>query len=456
MLKDYRDKQITIIGAGSTGRSLARFFKARGGRVVLSDNRSAELLDDLKELEKSGVKMDLGGHTQDFFESADLVVISPGVPLNIPVIDCCREHGVPVVGEIEIAWHELNGTMIAITGTNGKSTVTTLIGEILSAWGKKAFVGGNLGTPLVDAVGHDYQWQIVELSSFQLETIEEFRPRYALLLNVSEDHLDRYSGMTGYLAAKARIFENLQTDDVVILNADDPLVLQAATGVEARKVYFSSQTDLAVGMSLVDDKIVWRWQGSEISFPTDELQICGQHNQENVMAALIPLLLEGCPADVAWNAVKSFTGLEHRMEFLGERNGATWFNDSKGTNIGSVVKSLSGLAKPVVLIAGGKDKQGDLSALAGPIRDKVDHLILIGTAAKRMATAFAGLSEIHRAGDMHEAVTLAERLSTPGSAVILSPGCSSFDMFKSFEERGQIFKREFRALSSFGACSNGS
>jgi UDP-N-acetylmuramoylalanine--D-glutamate ligase len=157
MLKDYRDKQITIIGAGSTGRSLARFFKARGGRVVLSDNRSAELLDDLKELEKSGVKMDLGGHTQDFFESADLVVISPGVPLNIPVIDCCREHGVPVVGEIEIAWHELNGTMIAITGTNGKSTVTTLIGEILSAWGKKAFVGGNLGTPLVDAVGHDYQ-----------------------------------------------------------------------------------------------------------------------------------------------------------------------------------------------------------------------------------------------------------------------------------------------------------
>lgn len=174
------------------------------------------------------------------------------------------------------------------------------------------------------------------------------------------------------------------------------------------------------------------------------------------MAALIPLLLEGCPADVAWNAVKSFTGLEHRMEFLGERNGATWFNDSKGTNIGSVVKSLSGLAKPVVLIAGGKDKQGDLSALAGPIRDKVDHLILIGTAAKRMATAFAGLSEIHRAGDMHEAVTLAERLSTPGSAVILSPGCSSFDMFKSFEERGQIFKREFRALSSFGACSNGS
>jgi UDP-N-acetylmuramoylalanine--D-glutamate ligase len=209
-------------------------------------------------------------------------------------------------------------------------------------------------------------------------------------------------------------------------------------------------------MSLVDDKIIWRWQDREILFPASELQLCGQHNQENVMAALIPLLMEGCPAEVAWSAAKRFTGLPHRMEFIGELGGACWYNDSKGTNTGSVVKSLSGLKAPVVLIAGGKDKQGELSSLAEPINEKVAHLILIGTAAERIAKAFAGLTEIHRADSMHEAVGLAERLSSPGGTVLLSPGCSSFDMFKSFEERGQIFIREFRALSRRGEYANGS
>jgi len=456
MQRDYRDKQITIVGAGSTGRSLARFFHARGAQVTLSDNRSVDLLSGLDELKKPGIRMDLGGHTREFFSAADLVVISPGIPLDIPVLDVCREHGVEILGEVEIAWHELSGNMIAITGTNGKSTVTTLVGEMLRVWGQKVFVGGNLGTPLVDAVGHDYQWQVVELSSFQLETIEDFRPRYALLLNVSEDHLDRYQDMDSYLAAKARIFENLQADDVMILNADDPLVMQAAAGKAATRICFSSQSVLETGMSLTDDKIIWRWQGEEILFPVDELQINGQHNRENVMAALIPMLLEGCPAEIAWSVARSFTGLAHRMELLGVRNGTAWFNDSKGTNIGSVVKSLFGLTEPVVLIAGGKDKQGDLSALVQPIRDKVGHLILIGEAAERLAKAFAGFTEIHHARDMHETVALADRLSVPGGAVLLSPGCSSFDMFKNFEERGRIFEREFRSLPSLGECSNGS
>ncbi len=206
MPKTYRDKHIVIIGAGSTGRSLARFFRARGARVALSDNRPAEQLPNLDELQALRVTLDLGGHTPALFAAADLVVISPGVPLDIPVLQTCRRQGLPVLGEVEIAWRELAGTMIAITGTNGKSTVTTLVGEILKAWGKKAFVGGNLGTPLVDAVGKGYDWYAVELSSFQLETIEAFRPNYAVLLNVTEDHLDRYPDMASYLAAKARIF----------------------------------------------------------------------------------------------------------------------------------------------------------------------------------------------------------------------------------------------------------
>ena len=455
MQRDYRNKKIVIIGAGSTGCSLTRFFCAQGAQVTLSDNRSADLLGNFDELAQPGVTLDLGGHTHALFLVADLIVVSPGVPLDIPVLNVCREHGVPVLGEIEIAWRELVGTVIAITGTNGKSTVTTLVGKMIKAWGQKAFVGGNLGTPLVDAVGHDYNWYVVELSSFQLETIEAFRPRYAMLLNVTEDHLDRYADMAGYLEAKARIFKNLQEDDVVILNADDPLVMQAAAETRANRVCFSSQAALDSGMSLVDNKIIWRWQESEVLFPVDELQLRGQHNQENVMAALIPLLLEGCPAEVAWSAAKRFTGLPHRMEFLGELRGSGWYNDSKGTNIGSVVKSLSGVAKPVVLIAGGKDKQGDLSALVEPIRAKVAHLVLIGAAAERMAEAFAGLTEIHRAGNMHEAVELAARLSSAGTTVMLSPGCSSFDMYKNFEERGQVFSREFRGLSTHGECSHG-
>ncbi len=464
MQRDYRDKKIVIIGAGSTGCSLTQFFCAQGAQVTLSDNRSADLLGHLDGLTQIGVTLDLGGHTHTLFMDADLIVVSPGVPLDIPVLNACRDQGVPVMGEIEIAWRELVGTVIAITGTNGKSTVTTLIGEMIKAWGQKVFVGGNLGTPLVDAVGHDYDynWYVVELSSFQLETIKAFRPRYAMLLNITEDHLDRYSDMADYQAAKARIVENLQEDDVAILNADDPLVMQAAAETRANRVYFSSQSTLDSGMSLVDNKIIWRWQDSELLFPVDELKLRGQHNHENVMAAMIPLLLEGCPAEVAWSAAKKFTGLPHRMEFLGERNGACWYNDSKGTNIGSVVKSLAGMVTPVVLLAGGKDKQGDLSALVEPIKAKVSHLILIGAAAGRMAEAFSGLTEIHRAGNMREAVELADRLSCAGATVMLSPGCSSFDMYKSFEERGQIFSREFhvlprefRALTAHGECSNG-
>ncbi len=455
MKKGYQDKQITIIGAGSTGRSLAKFFLAQGARVVLSDNRNAELLNNLEELEKAGVRMDLGGHTQELFTTADLIVTSPGVPLDIPVLDLCRQHGVPILGEVEIAWHQLTGTMIGITGTNGKSTVTTLVGEMLKAWGENVFVGGNLGTPLIDAVGDDYQWQVVELSSFQLETIEDFRPGYAMLLNVSEDHLDRYPDMASYVAAKARIFENLGENDIVILNADDPQVMQAASATVANKICFSSQKVLASGMSLSDDKIIWRWQGTEIIFAANELKLRGQHNRENVMAALIPLLIEGCPAEIAWNAARKFPGLAHRMEFIGELNGASWYDDSKGTNIGSVVKSLAGLEKPVVLIAGGKDKQGDLSALVPIIRDKVDHLVLIGAAAGRMSHAFDGLAKIHRAADMHEAVGIAAQVSCPGGFVLLSPGCSSFDMFKNFAERGQLFTREFHALSCAEGTSNG-
>jgi UDP-N-acetylmuramoylalanine--D-glutamate ligase len=270
MTIDYKDKKVVIVGAGSTGRSLARFFVARGANVILSDSRQADRFHDLGELEGIGVRLDLGGHAQELFISADLIAVSPGVPLDIPVLRASRDHNVRMLGEIEVAWHELSGTMIAITGTNGKSTVTSLIGSMLKAWGENAFVGGNFGIPLVDAIGKDYDWQVVELSSFQLETIADFRPRYAMLLNVSEDHLDRYPDMASYLEAKLRIFENQHDDDIAVLNFDDPLVMQAATDIKARKIFFSSMSVLEEGMSLVDDKILWRWQDMELLFPVEQ------------------------------------------------------------------------------------------------------------------------------------------------------------------------------------------
>jgi len=279
-----------------------------------------------------------------------------------------------------------------------------------------------------------------------LETIERFRPRWAVLLNITEDHLDRYPDMAGYQEAKARLFENLTTDDSMVLNVDDPRVMQAAAASPARCVPFSGSRVLAEGMSLSGDLLVWRWNDMETSFPAGELRIGGQHNLENVMAALIPPLVEGCPPEVAWAAATAFTGLPHRMELVAEISGVRWYDDSKGTNVGSVVKSLAGLKAPVTLIAGGKDKQGDLAPLKPFISERVRELILIGEAAPRMAAAFNGLTSIRRAGTMAEAVQLAAQVTPNGGTVLLSPGCSSFDMFKSFEERGRIFAGAVKAL----------
>jgi UDP-N-acetylmuramoylalanine--D-glutamate ligase len=454
--QNYLNKNIVIIGAGSTGRSLARFFVDQGAHVVLSDQRPKEQLESLDEIRRLGVQLDLGGHTQELLLAADLIAVSPGVPLSLSVLQNCQDHTIPISGEIEIAWQELSGTMIAITGTNGKSTVTSLMGAIFKAWGKNAFVGGNLGDPLINAVGEDYDWHVVELSSFQLEAVEKFRPHYGVLLNISEDHLDRYPDMASYINAKQQIFKNQTAEDIAVLNFDDPLVMRSAEKICSRKIFFSSQIPLDEGMSLADDKILWRWDNQEILFPVNELRICGQHNQENVMAAMIPLLMEGCPPEIAWAAVRDFKGLKHRMEYLGQYKGSDWYNDSKGTNVGSVVKSLAGLKRPVILIAGGKDKNGDLTALIAPIKEKVEHLILIGEAAPRMSQAFRPYSQIHCAQSLHEAVKIGAQLSAPGATVILSPGCSSFDMFENFTVRGDAFTKEFQTLAGQEKCVNGS
>ena len=401
----------------------------------------------LDELTRLGIALDLGGHTTTKFLASDLIVISPGVSLQLPALKAAAAANIPILGEIEIAYREFDVPLIAITGTNGKSTTTTLIGAIYSAWGKHPFVGGNLGTPLVEATErNDYDVIVAEISSFQLEAVEQFHPRYALLLNLSEDHLDRYPDMASYIAAKREIFKRMTASDVAILNAEDAHTATFTDTITPQKIYFSSQRILPAGMGYDGTSIIWRYQGGERRFPVSELQIKGLHNIENVMAALIAPLCDGCPPQLAWQAVCAFRGLEHRMNLVRVLNGVAWYNDSKGTNVGSVVKSLEGLQPPVTLIAGGKDKGGDYAPLAGLIRGKVRHLILIGEASERIAAALGDLTHTVRASSLEEAVVLAHELTEAGGTVLLSPGCSSFDMFKSYAERGNVFSAAVNRL----------
>lgn len=447
----YAGKHVIVVGAGCTGLGLARFFLDRGADVTLSDSRRREDIGGVEELAARGVRFDCGGHDAALMAAADLVAISPGIALDVPAVAGAMAAGVPVLGEIEIAARELAAPMIAITGTNGKSTTTCLVGEILQRWNRRAFVGGNLGTPLIEATRNsDWDWIVAEISSFQLEAIETFSPRYGLLLNLTEDHLDRYPDTASYVAAKLRLFENMTAADVAILNADDALVMRCAEALPCRKICFSSSRVLQQGMGFDGQDIVWRFDGGEQRFAVSQLRLKGLHNVENAMAALIAPLLEGCPADLAWQAVCGFSGLDHRMVRVRELDGVTWYDDSKGTNVGSVVKSLAGLEAPVTLIAGGKDKGGDYAPLAQLMRDKVAHLILIGQAADRMQQAFSGLTGILRAATLEEAVQMAFDLTAPGGTVLLSPGCSSFDMFRSYAERGAVFCRAVQALQSRG------
>ncbi len=448
MQLDYRGKNVVVTGAGRTGLALCAYFCRRGAAVTLSDSRSAEKIGGLEVLEGLGVAFDLGHHSEGVFTAADLVAISPGVPLTAPAIAAAIRNGVPVLGEIEIAFAEFEAPLAAITGTNGKSTTTTLMGDIFQAWGKTTFVGGNLGTPLIEAVdGRRWDWGVAELSSFQLEAIADFHPRYALLLNLTEDHLDRYPDMASYVAAKMRMFENMTSDDVAVLNAEDELVMRVTADIRPRRVLFSSARILDQGMGYDGVDIVWCWQGAERRFPVRELRLKGLHNVENVMAAMIPPLLDGCPPEIAWQAACAFRGLPHRMVEVRVLGGVPWYNDSKGTNVGSVLKSLTGLAAPVTLIAGGKDKGGDYAPLADAVREKVAHLVLIGQAAGRMEEAFGSLTHTVRAGSLTEAVQFARKLTPAGGSVLFSPGCSSFDMFKNYEERGDLFARAVLELS---------
>ncbi|MCD6187372.1 MAG: UDP-N-acetylmuramoyl-L-alanine--D-glutamate ligase [Desulfuromusa sp.] len=446
MKLDFKNKRIVVIGAGRSGQALVRFLVERGATVALSDLRQREQIEGLAALQGLPIRFDLGGHSLELFEQADLIAVSPGVPLDCEPLRLAASCGIPLLGEIEIAAQEITAPIIGVTGTNGKSTTTSLIGKIMQAWGKNVFVGGNLGTPLVDGCSTEIDGAVVELSSFQLESIDKFHPAIGLLLNLSSDHLDRYPDLQSYYQAKLRLFRNMSAADFAVLNADDVEVCRLTADLKATKVWFSRSGRQVEGMVRFGDRLVWNWHGADIQLPLTELQLSGEHNVENAMAAMIPPLLQGCPADLAWQAVCSFAGLEHRMQLVRQLHGVNWYNDSKGTNVGSVMKSLAGLPGDVTLIAGGRDKGSDYTLLRPLLEKKVKHLLLLGEAAEKMAAELSGSCEIRIAAGMESAVQQAYEMTSPSGTVLLSPACSSFDMFRNYQVRGDEFERLVREL----------
>jgi len=441
---ELQGKKVLVVGLARTGVAAARFLARQGVRLKVSEARPALQVEAAWEaLRDLPVEWEWGGHTVRFFGTVDLIVVSPGVPMDIEPLVQARAQGIPVISEMELAFQFLRRPLIGITGTNGKTTTTTLIGEMLQAGGRKVFVGGNIGNPLIAYVDgpQEEEWIVAEISSFQLEGIVNFRPHISVLLNITEDHLDRYANFQAYIQAKGRIFQNQRKDDYALLNADDPLAFQFAHRIESQVILFSSQRAVPVGCFLEKGAIVFQGgDGTQERFGLERLKIRGIHNWENLMAAIAVGKICGCPPEALQKVMEEFPGLEHRMEWVKDIGGVSFFNDSKGTNVGSVVKSLMSFREPVWLIAGGKDKGGDYSPLKNIIVERVKGMALIGEAQKKMFEALGGLTETLQADTLEEAVHWAASKASPGDVVLLSPACSSFDMFENYQERGERFK----------------
>ena len=443
---EIKGKKVLVLGLARTGRECARFLAQRGASVQVTDVRSEEeLKQEMETLAALPIRYFLGGEDPDWLEGVDIIVPSPGVPAENVLLKEGSRRGIKILSEIEFACRFLRAPLVAITGTNGKSTTTTLVGEMLKASGGKVFVGGNIGTPLIGFVGGDWEWGVVEVSSFQLEWIEEFRPRISVLLNLTEDHLDRYPNFRAYCQAKQRIFEAQDANDIAILSRDDRLVWEMRKRIRARVVSFGF-SEVDDGVFVAAREMIWRDGSREEKFPLSRVKIHGVHNVENMMAAIAAAKSAGVSASAIQKVLEEFPGLEHRLEFVREKDGVRYYNDSKGTNVGAVVKSLASFSDPVILLAGGVDKGGDYGILRQEIRQKVRRLVLFGEAQEIIARALGDLTETVIVENLEAAVGDAFAHARAGEVVLLSPACSSFDMFRNYAERGQVFKSLVQAL----------
>jgi UDP-N-acetylmuramoylalanine--D-glutamate ligase len=448
-------KKILVIGAGRSGVASAKFLIARGATVALNDAQPIEKWSvEALALKSDGVGCFAGELPGWLLDQLDLVVISPGVPTKAIPLRYAERAGAEVIGEVELASRYLKGRIVAITGSNGKTTTTALIGELLKDAGLTTQVGGNIGTPLISLVesSGDESWTIVEMSSFQLETIKEFHPTVAVALNVTPNHMDRYESFTDYAAAKHRIFMNQGPGDIAILNADDEVVSGWVKGLRAHVTNFSVKKQLDEGLFLRGREVISRSATRErVLLNTDEMKLRGRHNVENVLAALAAGLACGAAPDSMRETIRNFEPVEHRLEFVAEIEGVKFYNDSKATSVDATVKALEAFADEagkIVLILGGRGKKAPYAPLASLVSKRVRKLILVGEDAETIERELGQFAPGERATDMNEAVTLSFQAAQAGDVVLLAPACASFDMFESFEHRGRVFKEEVQSLKS--------
>jgi UDP-N-acetylmuramoylalanine--D-glutamate ligase len=466
---ELNGKRVLVVGLGKSGVASALFLKAHGARVTVSDTKSGdELRNEIPVLLDHGITVETGGHGERTFHGQDLIVVSPGVPVDAPPLVQARALGESVIGEIELAAQFLPGPIVAITGSNGKTTTTALTGEIMTAAGFPALVGGNIGTPAISLAERAQPETVVvlEVSSFQLETIQTFRPKVAVVLNVTPDHLDRHGTLEAYVDAKARIFENQQASDFAVLNADDPTCVALAARTQAQVFWFSRQKEVRQGAWVRDGAIIFRdarkdakhgpSSGADSVFigPNErqtlmlvsEIPLKGAHNLENVLAAACASVLMGCTPEKIRQAVRDFKAVEHRLEFVATVRGVDYYNDSKATNVDATIKALESFPANIHLILGGKDKGSDYTVLNDLLRQRVKRVYTIGAASAKIESQIKGV-EVFHAETLENAIRKASAAAQPGDVVLLAPACASFDQFKDYEHRGKIFKDVVRGLA---------
>ena len=440
-------KRVVVVGAARSGVAAAELLVRRGANVTLTDMR--DTIQEDAQLLNAGVQLELGGHRAATLLNADLVVLSPGVPPAQAAVAAARAAGVPIMGELELASRWLRGRIVAITGTKGKSTTTTLTGRMLEAGGHRVLVGGNIGLALSAQVDTSTEETIhvVEASSFQLESAETFRPWIAVLLNFSPDHLDRHADLAEYAAAKARIFANQTPDDWALLNADDAASHALAQDARSRRLLFAVERNLTEGVVVANDAIVRRTvQGDQVLVPLSSVKLLGRHLLADVVAAAAVASLAGVDPHAMTRAVETFTGLEHALEPVAEIGEVRFVNDSKATNIEAALRAIQSFAPGLVVILGGRFKGGDFADLRQPLAERQASVVAIGESAPLVRQALTPAVDVHEAGDMVAAVRTAFALASPGETVLLAPACSSFDMFSDYAERGRVFKREVARL----------
>ena len=445
-MMELKGKKVLVVGLGKSGLEAALFLRHKGAQVTVSDVRSAEALaKDVPALLEEGIMVEAGGHGLLTFRRQDLIVVSPGVPLDTPELMQVKGFGLPIIGEVELAARFLKGRMLAITGSNGKTTTTALVGEILQKAGLPTLVGGNIGVPVIKLVeqSNDSTWSVLEISSFQLESTIEFHPKIAVILNITPDHLDRHGTFENYARAKERIFAAMDEHDCLVLNADNAPTAEAAARTKAKIYWFSLEREVEQGAWLQEGSVVYRGAKAgeiELIMPLKSIPLKGAHNVENVLAAVVAARLAGVPADAIQSGVESFQAVEHRLEFVATVNNVDFYNDSKATNVDATAKAIAAFSTGVHLIMGGKDKGSPYTILNDLLRERVRAVYTIGSAAEKIESQLRGVVPIYSCGTLEKAVTAAGSAAHPGEVVLLAPACSSFDQFENYEHRGRTFK----------------